>query len=123
MRSALTLSPDRGGVFDVLLSLVRHGLGGRQGTGTQFVSWIHEADFVLVLEADVPWIPGGNAPLDNAYIAVLDSDPIRGGSSALPEKESAKPRTAVPKRHVDKGTLIACPPGNDRRHPDANDRE
>jgi len=30
MRSALTLSPDRGGVFDVLLSLVRHGLGGER---------------------------------------------------------------------------------------------
>jgi uncharacterized protein (TIGR01777 family) len=50
MRSALTLSPDRGGVFDVLLGLVRHGLGGRQGTGTQFVSWIHEADFVRAID-------------------------------------------------------------------------
>ena len=45
MRSALTLSPDPGGIFDVLLGLVRHGLGGTQGRGTQFVSWIHEADF------------------------------------------------------------------------------
>jgi uncharacterized protein (TIGR01777 family) len=49
IRSALTLSPDRGGVFDVLSGLVRHGLGGRQGSGTQFVSWIHEADFVRAL--------------------------------------------------------------------------
>jgi uncharacterized protein (TIGR01777 family) len=50
IRSALTLSPDRGGVFDTLLSLVRHGLGGRHGPGTQFVSWIHEADFVRAIE-------------------------------------------------------------------------
>jgi uncharacterized protein (TIGR01777 family) len=50
MRSAITLSPDRSGVFDVLLGLVRHGLGGRQGTGTQFVSWIHEADFVRAVD-------------------------------------------------------------------------
>lgn len=50
MRSALTLSPDRGGVFDALLGLVRHGLGGRQGSGMQFVSWIHEADFVRAIE-------------------------------------------------------------------------
>lgn len=50
MRSALTLSPDRGGVFDVLLGLVRHGLGGRQGSGGQFVSWIHEADFVRAVD-------------------------------------------------------------------------
>jgi uncharacterized protein (TIGR01777 family) len=50
VRSAITLSPDRGGVFDVLLNLVRHGLGGRQGPGTQFVSWIHEADFVRAID-------------------------------------------------------------------------
>jgi hypothetical protein len=31
MRSAVILSPDRGGIFDVLLGLVRHGLGGRVG--------------------------------------------------------------------------------------------
>jgi uncharacterized protein (TIGR01777 family) len=50
MRSALTLSPDRGGVFDVLSGLVRHGLGGSQGHGTQFVSWIHETDFVRAVD-------------------------------------------------------------------------
>jgi len=51
IRSAITLSPDRGGVFDVLLGLVRHGIGGRQGSGTQFVSWIHEADFVRAIDS------------------------------------------------------------------------
>jgi hypothetical protein len=50
IRSALTLSPDPGGVFDALSGLVRHGLGGRQGAGTQFVSWIHEADFVRAID-------------------------------------------------------------------------
>jgi NAD dependent epimerase/dehydratase family enzyme len=50
IRSTMTFSPDRGGVFDVFLSLVRHGLGGRQGPGTQFVSWIHEADFVRAID-------------------------------------------------------------------------
>ena len=50
IRSAMTFRPDRGGVFDVLLGLVRRGLGGRQGPGTQFVSWIHEADFVRAME-------------------------------------------------------------------------
>lgn len=46
MRSAVVLSPDHGGIFDVLLRLVRIGLGGRAGDGRQFVSWIHEDDFV-----------------------------------------------------------------------------
>lgn len=50
LRSAMTFSTDRGGVFDVFLSLVRHGLGGTQGPGTQFVSWIHEDDFTRAID-------------------------------------------------------------------------
>lgn len=46
LRSAITLSPDRGGIFDTLLRLVRCGLGGTAGDGRQYVSWIHERDFV-----------------------------------------------------------------------------
>lgn len=46
MRSAITLSPDRGGIFDTILGLVRLGLGGRQGDGRQFVSWVHFEDFI-----------------------------------------------------------------------------
>jgi uncharacterized protein (TIGR01777 family) len=46
LRSAMTMSPDRGGVFDVLLRLVRWRLGGRCGDGRQYVSWIHDQDFV-----------------------------------------------------------------------------
>lgn len=46
LRSAMTMSPDSGGVFDVLLRLVRFGLGGTVGDGRQYVSWIHEHDFV-----------------------------------------------------------------------------
>ena len=44
------MSPDRGGAFDVLLGLVRAGLGGRQGPGDQFVSWVHEFDFARAVE-------------------------------------------------------------------------
>jgi hypothetical protein len=46
LRSAIVMSPDRGGVFDVLLGLVRRGLGGTIGDGRQYVSWIHEFDFI-----------------------------------------------------------------------------
>lgn len=46
MRSAMTMSPDRGGIFDVLLGLVRRGLGGQSGSGRQYVSWIHHRDFI-----------------------------------------------------------------------------
>lgn len=50
MRSAMTMSPDRGGIFDTLLTLVRRGLGGTAGDGRQFISWIHETDFVRSIE-------------------------------------------------------------------------
>jgi hypothetical protein len=46
LRSAITFSPDHGGAFDILLRLVRFGLGGTSGNGLQYVSWIHETDFV-----------------------------------------------------------------------------
>lgn len=50
LRSAMTMSPDAGGVFDVLLRLVRFGLGGAAGSGTQFVSWIHDVDFLRAID-------------------------------------------------------------------------
>lgn len=52
LRSAMTLSPDAGGVFDTLLGLVRRGLGGSAGDGRQFMSWVHHEDFT----AAVRWL-------------------------------------------------------------------
>lgn len=49
LRAAMTMSPDAGGVFDTLLGLVRRGLGGSSGDGRQFVSWIHETDFISAI--------------------------------------------------------------------------
>ena len=46
LRSAIVMSPDRGGAFDMLLKLVRFRLGGRAGDGRQYVSWIHDQDFI-----------------------------------------------------------------------------
>ena len=50
LRSAMTMSPDPGGVFDQLLRLVRFGLGGTAGSGQQFVSWIHDTDFLRSID-------------------------------------------------------------------------
>jgi len=49
LRSAMIMSPDRGGIFATLLGLVRMGLGGPAGNGRQFVSWIHDADFIRAM--------------------------------------------------------------------------
>jgi uncharacterized protein (TIGR01777 family) len=52
LRSAMTMSPDPGGIFDTLLGLARRGLGGTAGHGRQFISWIHYEDFI----AAVRWL-------------------------------------------------------------------
>jgi uncharacterized protein (TIGR01777 family) len=50
LRSAMTMSVDAGGIFDTLLKLVRAGLGGKAASGKQFISWIHENDFVRAID-------------------------------------------------------------------------
>jgi uncharacterized protein (TIGR01777 family) len=45
LRSSMVMSPDPGGVFSVLSKLTRLGLGGTQGSGKQFVSWMHDIDY------------------------------------------------------------------------------
>jgi uncharacterized protein (TIGR01777 family) len=49
LRTAMVMGPGRGGVFDVFTSLARKGLGGTLGDGRQFVSWIHEEDFIRAI--------------------------------------------------------------------------
>jgi hypothetical protein len=46
LRTAIVMSLGSGGAFDILLRLVRYGLGGQAGNGRQFVSWIHDNDLV-----------------------------------------------------------------------------
>jgi uncharacterized protein (TIGR01777 family) len=50
LRSAMIMSPDGGGVFDTLSRLVRLRLGGKAGSGRQYVSWIHEQDFARAVD-------------------------------------------------------------------------
>ncbi len=50
LRSAMTMSPGRGGVFNAFLTLARLRLGGHVGSGRQFMSWIHYIDFVRAVE-------------------------------------------------------------------------
>ncbi|MBJ6636463.1 TIGR01777 family oxidoreductase [Streptomyces sp. I5] len=50
LRAAMVMSPDRGGVFDMLSWLARLGLGGPVAGGGQYVSWIHDEDFVRAVE-------------------------------------------------------------------------
>lgn len=50
LRTAILFAPQPGGAFEVLSRLVRAGLGGKQGSGDQFVSWIHADDFLRAVD-------------------------------------------------------------------------
>lgn len=50
LRSAMIMGPDRDGIFDTLRKVVCAGLGGRAASGEQFISWIHDQDFLNAIE-------------------------------------------------------------------------
>lgn len=56
LRTAMVMTPDRGGVFDYMSWMARLGLGGPVDGGRQYVSWVHGDDFVravcFLLERD-----------------------------------------------------------------------
>ena len=73
LRAAMVMSPEAGGIFDTLVGLVRRGLGGQAGDGRQFVSWVHERDFVRAIQwlierddTEGPVIVAAPNPLPNA---------------------------------------------------------
>ncbi|GAA2961315.1 TIGR01777 family oxidoreductase [Actinokineospora diospyrosa] len=50
LRAAMVMSPDRGSVFDMLSWMARLGLGGPVAGGRQYVSWIHDRDFLRAID-------------------------------------------------------------------------
>lgn len=49
LRIGIVLSKN-GGAFPALCNLVKFGLGGKQGNGNQYVTWIHEQDVAAITE-------------------------------------------------------------------------
>ncbi len=50
MRMGMVVGLDKNSVFPVLRRLVRVGLGGRMGSGEQYVSWMHIVDYCRAVE-------------------------------------------------------------------------
>ncbi len=49
LRTSIVLGKN-GGAFVPIKMLAKFGLGGKQGKGNQFISWIHEKDFARAIE-------------------------------------------------------------------------
>jgi uncharacterized protein (TIGR01777 family) len=67
LRTSFVIGRDRGaggGALARLLTLVRFGLGGTVGSGTQGMSWIHEADLNRLFERALT-----NDGMEGAYVA------------------------------------------------------
>jgi NAD dependent epimerase/dehydratase family enzyme len=125
------MSPDAGGIFDVLCTLVRRGLGGSAGDGRQFVSWIHGDDFVhairwLIDREDIDGVVNIAAPnpLPNAEFmrALREASGVRVGLPATTwmlevgalfmrtETELIlKSRRVVPRRLLEHGFVFKYP--------------
>lgn len=79
LRTSLVMSPDRGSIFAVLSRLVRLGLGGKNGSGKQRMSWIHATDFLRAIDlliADSSWsgvvnLAAPSAPTNAAFMRAL----------------------------------------------------
>jgi len=135
LRSAMTLSPDSGGVFDALVGLVRRGLGGSAGDGRQYMSWVHHEDFVaavrwLIERDDVDGVVNVAAPnpLPNAEFMRLLREaagvpfglPARGWmleiGAVLMRTETElilKSRRVVPGKLLERGFTFKYPVWND----------
>ena len=138
MRSAMIMSPDRGGIFDTLRTLAKRGLGGSAAGGRQYVSWIHERDFVravywLIEHGDLTGAVNIAAPNPLPYRDFMKA--VReacGARIALPatrlmleigaivmrtETELVlKSRRVVPRRLTDSGFTFEYPEWRDAAH-------
>jgi len=131
MRSAIVMGPGEGGPLDMLLRLVRFGLGGRAGDGRQYVSWIHDQDFVSTVlwlidheELDGPVNLASPNPLPNAQF-MQDLRAAWGISFGLPANKLMleigafalrsetelilKSRRVVPTRLLESGFVFQFP--------------
>ena len=131
LRTSLVMSAEPGGALDVLLMLTDVGLGGPAAGGSQYVSWIHEHDFLQAIKflLDRPDLNGAvnvcapNPIPQREFMAALRQ--ARGVRVGLPAtrwmlKAGAwalrtdtelilKSRRVVPRRLLDAGFTFAFP--------------
>jgi uncharacterized protein (TIGR01777 family) len=90
LRSAVVMSSGDGGPFDIFLFLARLGVAGAQGGGRQYVSWIHQRDFVRA----VGWLIDHRFTCGVINIAAPDPLPNREFLRAI--REAARVPIGIP---------------------------
>jgi hypothetical protein len=101
LRSAMTMSPNRGNVFHVLARHCRLGFGWF-GDGHQYVSWIHEHDFV----AAVKWLIAREDLAGAFNLAAPEPLPFREFIGGLRTALGTRLSVPVPNWALEIGTMF-----------------
>ncbi|TJZ61093.1 TIGR01777 family protein [Sphingobacterium olei] len=78
------------GMFQELYPLAKWGLGGKVGTGQQYISWINEQDFIRI----VAWISSGSAK--NTLYHACSPFPVTNAEFMKSLRESAGTAIGLP---------------------------
>jgi len=89
VRCAMVFS-HHGGAFPRFVQLMKAGLGGRHGTGNQYVSWVHEAD----VSAFFQWLIG--TPHVNGIIDLAAPEPLPEHELMRALRQRVRPLLALP---------------------------
>jgi uncharacterized protein (TIGR01777 family) len=101
LRTAMVMSAHPGGAFPALLRHVRYGLG-RMGSGRQYVSWVHEQDFVHA----VAWLLAHDEIEGVVNIAAPSPLPAADFLEALGDAWGSRLRIPVPRWLIEIGTFV-----------------
>ena len=88
LRTSIVLGKS-GGAYPMLRKLAKIGMGGKQGNGRQFVSWIHEEDFARAVEFII------NRQLEGV-INVVSRTPVRNKNFMAAIAKCLKTPFAIP---------------------------
>ena len=89
LRMAIVMGA-KDGAFPRLKNLVRSGLGGKQGNGNQYFSWIHEEDLIAILEFLYQ-----HSELEGVF-NISSPGPIKNKEMMQAYRELLKPLVAMP---------------------------
>ncbi len=89
LRIAIVMGKN-GGAFQPLSRLAKLGLGGKQGSGKQYVSWLHEVDFCKIIDFSI-----NNTAIEGTYNAAAPN-PVTNKTMMKQLREAYKMPFGIP---------------------------